>query len=517
MFDQRVKQQTIFNFILIRELADGTRFVVAKPDDTVYAIVGKLNRAVRMPKHGRGADQLFSYLHERYGLPERRPVTQEIYDLMRLYAFKHGDIVDARRFATWDGLLQVAYLSRYDGTVWALDGGRPRVEPNGQEDLFFIDDDGGVPIEPDIGPHGMLFELLTDLSWSESAPGGITADVQRDAFIVWMMSLAFPDIMPTKPLLLLEGTQGSGKSAALQMLQLAIMGHKKPLILSKNRENDFGTMLLRSPIAYFDNVDSFIDWLPDAVCAYATTGMWTQRRLYTDSDEATIRPHSFIAVASKNPASFRREDTADRCVVLRLARRKDFIRQAERESQVNVMRPKIFGEYLFYVNRMVQAIRDGILDEARKFSYRMADFAMMAHVVGAALDWEGGRVEEMLAGLQAERDAFASEGDPLFELLDKWLDYKPRAQRYSNVGRPMTVTSLWSELETIATMHNIVFYKAQSVLAQKIRSSHLERKFVVENGPVMDGQPSYRIYRHTDPRLSIVPISAYSVSGDDDE
>ncbi len=319
------------------------------------------------------------------------------------------------------------------------------------------------------------------------------------------MALAFPDLMPTKPIMLLEGTQGSGKSSCLQLLQLALMGHKKPLILSKSREDDFGTMLLRSPIAYFDNVDSFIDWLPDAICAYATMGVWSKRKLYTDSDEAQIKPHAFVAVASKNPASFRREDTADRCVVIRLARRKHFSTQAKREELVTSQRAKLFGEYIWIVNRMVAAIHNGALDAGATFAYRMADFAQMASVVGVALDWPAETAPTTLAALQAERDAFASEGDPLFEILGKWLAYRPHAQRSSNVGRQITISTLWGELESLAQASNVTWYKAPSILVQKIRSQHIERSFIVENGTPLGGQPTYRIYRPGDARLSVVP------------
>ena len=144
------------------------------------------------------------------------------------------------------------------------------------------------------------------------------------AFIVWIFALALPDMMPTKPILLLEGAMGSGKTAAVQLLQYALMGESRPMILQRNKEDDFGVLLLRSPIALFDNTDSYIDWVPDAICAYTTAGVWNKRRLYTDDESMVIKPHAFIAIASKNPASFRREDVADSCVILRLVRRSEF-------------------------------------------------------------------------------------------------------------------------------------------------------------------------------------------------
>ncbi len=520
LINARVKRQTAWNYVLARETEDGSRFIVAEPEGETYFFSAHTRRAIRLSEGGRGAAQMFAYLHSRYGLPEQGPMTREVYDCLRLYAHQQGSRVPMRRFAVWSKERACAYVSRYDGSMWRLDGQSVEVIPNGDEDVFFLDDDGGVHVdlEPgDLADHGELLPALTDLSFSTNSPGGITDEDQRRALIIWILSLVFPDLMPTKPILLIEGTQGSGKSSALQMLQLVLLGHKKPLILSRSREDDFGVMLLRSPIAYFDNVDSFIDWLPDAVCAYATTGMWTKRKLYTDGEEAQIRPHAFVAVASKNPASFRREDTADRCVVIRLERRAAFTAQADRESAATAARPRLLGEYLTIVNRMVDAIRRGAGTPAVDSTYRMADFATMAHLAADALGWEDGAAAQTLKALQAERDAFASEGDPLVDLLAAWLGHKVH-RGPSNVGRQVTAIGLHTELESIAQMRGIEIYKV-GVLAQKLRSPHLERHFVIERGQPINGQPTFRLWRHTDPRLSVVPMAATGTPyyGEDDD
>jgi hypothetical protein len=841
-FNARIKEQACWNYVLSQETASGSRFLVARPGDEVYYFIGLTNQVVHLPKGGRGADAFFAYLHQRYGLPERDKTTELVYDTARLYAYQHGSLVDMRRFALWHLEQKCAYVSRYDGTMWRLDGsGTFEVKPNGTDDVFFIDDDGGMPATGvEFGEHGELLPKLTDLSFSSTAPGGITAEDQKRALIIWILSLAFPDIMPTKPLLLLEGSQGSGKclqrgtlvmrhdgtlvpvedvqvgdqlmgpdsqprnvlstttgrgelyrvtptkgepwvcndahvltlvrshsdkvvdvpiqeyatkaaasksyrlehllfttaidfppraeplpidpyflgvwygdgtkdlasvsvckpdpeiealmhetaaawsltvkshpnssgcpthnitcgsmrgmprpnrnpllttlrtivgagthfpheyltasredrakflaglldtdgylgtgcfeiiqkqrgfadgicflarslglratmsvkrvpgydcpywrvnlsgemswlpmriprkkpaprrqvkdatrtgltvepigvgdyagftldgdhrfllgdftvthnSSALQLLQLTLLGHKKPLILSKTREDDFGTMLLRSPIAYFDNTDSFIEWLPDAICAYTTTGMWTKRKLYTDMAEAQIKPHAFVAVASKNPSSFRREDTADRCVVIRLERRKAFTRQAEREAEVARRRGRLLGEYLTLVDKMAGLIRGGLLDALGDTSYRMADFAQMAYLAGNVLGWAKETIEGTLAALQAERDAFAIEGDPLVDLLSKWITYST-VHDGPNIGRKMTTMQLHHEL-TMINANGAELYKP-SVLAQKLRSSNLEKHFVVESGPPLNGQPTFRIFRHGDARMSVVP------------
>ena len=52
--------------------------------------------------------------------------------------------------------------------------------------------------------------------------------------------------------------------------------------VTKNGESDFWTTLDGGGLACFDNVDTRIDWLPDALAAAATAGSHQKRKLYTD-------------------------------------------------------------------------------------------------------------------------------------------------------------------------------------------------------------------------------------------
>jgi len=504
----RGKGLLIWGYILQAEIAMGTQFIVTKPDRLLYVILGCLSEILPMPRHGRGGERIMAYLNAMYGLTERENMMKIVYDSMRSYAINEGLHVELRRFSAFDPVSKTCYLSTYDGLMWKLDGQSIARVPSGEGEVFFIDDDGGVPVEPDIGPHGLLIDYLTSINFSDHGLGGISADSQRRALIVWMFALAFPDLMPTKPLLVLEGAQGAGKTASIQLVQAALMGKLKSMMISRNQENDFGVLLLRAPIALLDNIDTYIDWVADKVCAYTTGGEFPKRRLWTDDEDVVIKPHAFIAVASKNPSSFRREDVADRCVILRLERRDSFERFQRLLERTVMMRPKLFGEYLYYVNQMVATIRDGIYEEGAKETHRMADFSALGRVVAKVLGWSGDEISELMAGLQNERDAFITEEDPLTDLLHHWISYKPRMGP-TNIGREVSIHQLFQELDSIAQAQGIQWYKSPRQLSQKIRSSHITRDFIVQMLAV-DGRKSYRIWRHTDAQLSVIP-------GGDDE
>lgn len=498
----RDKKMAVWNFVITNEMKLGTSFLVAKPERNLFAVLGATNEILPLPRAGRGGDRFFSYLHSMYGLSEREDATKVVYDVCRAFAIEEGTHVELRRFSAYNPETQTAYLSTYNGHQWRIDGKNPRRIATGEDGVFFIDDDGGVPIEPDIGPHGILINRLTDLNFAEQGLSGITAEQQRKAMIVWMFALAFPDLMPTKPLLMLEGAMGSGKTFAIQLMQLALMGDVKPMSISKSQEDEFGVILLRSPIALLDNVDSYIEWIADKVCAYTTNGQFPKRRLYSDDEEVVIKPHAFIAVASKNPASFRREDVADRCLVLRLERRTSFAPAKRIMREIANERAKLFGEYIYYINRIVAEMRAGNYQESDDEVHRMADYSALARVVARVLEWDQDEVSKLMEGLQSERDAFISEEDPLVELLHEWIAYQPRMGP-KNVGREVPVQTLFNELQSFAQARGITFYKSTRMLVQKIRSTHVDRDFIVQM-LVADGHKSYRIWRKTDPQLSVV-------------
>jgi hypothetical protein len=506
----RSKRVNIWSAILEMEIASGSYFLLSVPEQVPYLVVGLTRETYAIPRAGKGGDRFWAYMDRRYGMSEQEgndSISRYVLGKMRNYATQHGARVEVRRFSAFRSTpeKETVYISGYNGSMWRIDGENVMSISNGEDDIFFIDDDGGIGIEPQVEANGVFLDrLVNQISYAETGMGGMSSEQMKLAFTVWIFALVFPDLMPTKPLLILEGAPGAGKSAILQLLQCALLGESKAIILSRNKEDDFGVLLLRSPICVFDNLDAYIDWVPDAVCGYTTSGKWTKRKLFTDAEELTIKPHAFIAVASKNPASFRREDVADRCVILRLERRERFTRFSALEQAVKDLRPQLFGEYLYYVNKIVAEIRQGALKQQADENHRMADFASLARVVGKVLDWGESTVDNLLLAIQDEQGAFINEEDPLVELLHKWISYKPNGR--SSIGREISLFSLFSELESLAQGSGIPFYKSPRVLVQKLRSPHIERDFIIQM-IALDGNKSYRIWRKTDARLSSVPQS----------
>lgn len=499
----RARHVALWNYVLTNEITNGTQFLNAQPGGQTYVVMGYNHEVIRCAISG--SERWHAYANAFYGVPNFESYGKWVYEALRSHCSQNGLRTELRRFSAYNTDTKTAYISGYNGHMWKLDGDNGiSWETIGEDGVFFADDDGGVPVpEIEIANHGALLDRLTNLNFSTAALGGGTPEQQRMAFTVWMFALAFPDLMPTKPLLLLEGAPGSGKTAAPALLQLVLQGRRKAMQLQRNKEDDFGVVLLRSPIALFDNTDAYIDWVPDAVCAYATGGQWTKRKLYTDDESLEIKPHAFICVASKNPASFRREDTADRCIVLRLERRKDFRAFRKLEQDIINDRPRLLGEYLWYVNRIVAELRATAVDfDALDETHRMADFAALARVVGRVLGWTEESVSDLMDSITRERDAFINEEDPFMTVLLMWVEYRTRSG-LANRGRVVSPLELTTEMEAMASAKNIPWKHTMRTIQQKLRSPHLDRVVRIDTLAI-EGDRFFRIWRAGDPVVEVI-------------
>lgn len=467
----------VLNTILAIEVGSGSTFLRTASDAEPYLFEGTTRRLIRI--HERSEEAL-AYLWDRYGLNSKDAFTPLIASNLKNFILTRGWIREGRRYAAYSPAQKTLWLSRYVGSAWRIDGSSIDSVWNGR-DVFFVDDDGGRPwpdhrmpeIPAEVDPkNSPLLKLLTGINFVAESPSGMSPDDQRRALSAWIFSAAFPDLLPTKPLLLVEGAQGSGKSMAIKLIQHVIHGRPRPMILDKDRPDDFPIQLLRSmPIAHFDNVDSYIEWLPDKLAAYVTDGKFPKRKLYTDTGEVVIQPQSLVAVATKNPVSFRREDIPDRAVIIRLDRRDGFNDEATFFREIEARSPELYGEWLYWLNRIVARLRE--IGGAPKVhsALRMADFAGILDVVGSVLGWTDTEMQSTIDGMLREQLVFAGETDPVPDLIDRWLvDTK-------NHGRTIDASDLMNQLNAIAQALDKPRIRSITGLIQKMRSPHVQVLF----------------------------------------
>jgi hypothetical protein len=492
-FNDDQKRRILFNFIVTQENRKIQRGAFLRTTDgRAYLFDGRRRKLYRIDERD---PEFRGYLQVMYGLNSSEQFTRHIISALYNTAIATGSLREVRRFSYWDHDRQTLYISRYDGTCYVIDGNEIEIRDNGYGSAVFLDDDGGTncDVPPDDGPivgnNRLLFRhLIDDLNYVPTTTGHMSPAIQRTCLGIWMFAIAFPDLLPAKPILLVEGEPGSGKSLALQRLAFALHGKSTSLTIPKKEDPDFGVKILRSPLAIIEDVNTHIEWLQDMLCSYTTGGAWSKRKLYTDDVEHVIRPQSFLHITSNNPATFRQRQLADRCLIIRLDRRDGNFGAADQLiERVRDWRPQLQGEWLYWLNEIVGELRRP--QPPVTSAYRMADFARLAHLIGRVLnqpagpvgDWSPAAIEQMLAAMQTERDLLVvGEGDTLVELLDRWLDTA------SNQGREIRLTELYRELAALARLQNQSFFRSPKGLGVRLREAGnaLARHFAITQATV---------------------------------
>jgi hypothetical protein len=502
----RALDEVMFHLILEEEKERGGFFTYAQ-DGFLYHFNGETHRLNHIGDAKQIDMEFTAHLTKHYGLIRSEQITRHIVDQIDAYTRSEGlsgERPDVKRFAFYDRRAKILYISGYNGTCYKLNGDTVEVIPNGKE-VLFVDDDKGVPVEnPEIEDHGILSKtIIEDLQYTQATAGGLSPEDQKTLFTIWTFAIAFGELLPGAcPILLLEGEKGSGKSFSAKRVQLLALGREKVQIIGKGGHgDDFGVTLLRSPIALLDNLDSHIDWFSDAVAAYTTGGEWSRRKLYTDSDEISIKPRSFIIATTRNARAFQRDDVADRCIILRLDRRtgkdgyklEDALLEDMRDN-----RPKLFGEWLFKLNKIVKRLSEVNGEQSQiRVSHRLSDFANLSRNIGEAIGLDPNKVSHALNSAQSEREELTVEDDPLVPLIDYWLSVEDGR----NAGTWVTANELHSALSFMSFSAGIEYtYAKPSSLGNRLRNvgSAFQRYFQVEAKPGSKNNAKvYRFSRNT--------------------
>ena len=225
-------------------------------------------------------------------------------------------------------------------------------------------------------------------------------------FQLWALSL--PTNQQTKPPLCTTGVVGSGKTRAIVGLFELYGLPSRVAAVTKSGEGDFWTEADAGGLACWDNADTRIDWLPDALAAAATGGCQSKRKLYSDAERVTLRARSWVAVTSANPAFAADAGLADRLLVVRLNRREG--RTAEAALSAEIVAARDAG--LAWVVATISAALADAEPVPGGLNSRHPDFAAFAVRLGRAMGREAEAVAALTAA-EADKSLFNLENDTI--------------------------------------------------------------------------------------------------------
>jgi hypothetical protein len=403
--------------IVTDRLRAGGRFLATSEGPMYFR--RERGRVIELVAGGSG----LSGLLEPFGLNPTESEYHFSVEHLRTEALERGEPCEVSRLAHYDTTARVLYLSQFDGRVLQLDGQTITPFENGQGGVYFKDDPAWLPWEavPGAQPGAVREELVDRLHFEGSH---IAADDARYLWWLWILALFFGEWMKSKPLCLLTGPKGAGKTSAFRALLVALLGPRADVLAlegGQRGEEAFLAAITAGRIVAFDNADAKITWLEDHLARVATGSDIVRRELYTTNSQIKYRPLVFVGLTARTP-KFRREDVAERMLVLPMAE----LEQKEPEraliERVLARRPAIWAELVHELNRIVGRLKATY--PPLRTSIRMADFVEFAR--RAVRDRQHGQLAwRALQRMEFQQADYALTEDPLFAALEEWVTANP--------------------------------------------------------------------------------------------
>ena len=398
---------------------------------------------------------LGAFIETEFGLNTTEPEYKYLLSSLRTEAIKNGMTTEVQRFAFYDDKYKCLYVSDNNQQVYKLDGEKILLVSNGTDNIFFLSEELYEPFEYKENYKKCIDELIIDsINFIEGEGVILGAEQQRKLFKIWFESLFFESILPTKPIQVMIGVKGSGKTSSQKGVGLLLFG-KKFHTTTISKEADFIATISNSAYVAFDNVDNNISWFNDALARVATGQLISLRKLYTTNDQDIFAPKCFISLNSRTPC-YKRDDVASRLLTFRVGCITDYEAQNAIEQRISQMRNDLWSELLNDLNKIVNHLQH---DTEEKFSrFRIADFAVLGIHINAVLYGDRNEYLKSIDLMGKEQSQFLLKDNPLFEYLNLWLDYsRPRVRSprtYTNINRWVRSSDLFKEFKRMAEKEN---------------------------------------------------------------
>ena len=442
--------------LILEDLLANGRLVSDKDD--IYYLKEKSHQLIKLDS------SKYKHLTEKqYGINASEQEYKYLLESIKTQTVEAASKIKVYKFTHYDNKSGLLYVSKFDGQMHVLDGEKVSLVANGTDGVLFEDKESFEVYEylgKSVG-EGFYEKYIVDgINFSSSEDVKLSPDEQRALWFIYCHSIFFEELQPTKPLMLFLGNKGSGKSTAFRLLlKLLFGGNQDVFSIIRGKEDAFLATVSDESLAVFDNVDTGVKWLNDHLAAIATGVSITMRKLYTTNEKIDFKPRVFIGLTARTP-KFRRDDIADRLIILNLDPRKTFTTENNLIRELLEKRNEIYTDLLNNLNRIVKHLKTdkSTLNE----NFRMADFAELSWKIGNIVG-VGDNVIAALKKMKKEQNEFHRNGDLVIEGLEAWLEGS------KNDGRWVTVKELYDEINGVGSYIQIMC-KSPNSLAQYIRT-----------------------------------------------
>ncbi len=359
-------------------------------------------------------------------------------------AFVNGKIIEVRQFCHADHLNKIVYLSLCDGQqMLKLTGtdedtwDRLPIVANGTDGVYFIDDAAWESWYP-VKEEGFITDAQTgeetEVAYYDRTIAKRllvdTINFKADVLTVeeqrWLMDKTLTTLLidlPEKPLLVLVGDNGSGKTFVGETIKTALLGSRGGRAENINTAESLRVSLTSNPLVIIDNLDE-VDkrqaaWLVKDLSVACTGTTIPLRRYYTTNQKVVLEPRSWIMATSTNTGFLNHSPAlGDRAVVFTLNRMKKggFMERPELMRPILQNRNAILTDLALRLNDYVAAWRMSTLMST---DFRLASFGLTVSKM-AEQDGELEKAKDIFTKIVSKQNSVITDNHWLIDAIDRF-------------------------------------------------------------------------------------------------
>ena len=268
-----------------------------------------------------------------------------------------------------------------------------------------------------------------DKNWAENI-FNISGNSQSMLIMGWLIGCFMPE--GPKPMLVIQGEQGSGKSFLASMLRSLVDPAKADKTSLPSSERDLYVQAQNNYVLSFDNQRTLYKRHSDWLCRMVTGGGYSTRRLYTNTEEEVFSASRPIILNGITQIADQ-PDLIDRSIFINIPGINADERKPEKEllNSLENIKPQILGE-------ICNALSAILRNKKKEYDHlpRMADFANFVSRAEEELGWQEGSFVDAMNANRREALEEMNEYDPLLSLIQE-LARKNKNLAYIFSGTPV--------------------------------------------------------------------------------
>lgn len=462
-------KQRISNFIGSDMKAQGKFFNT--DEGVIYYFQSETKILYRVSKE----DKNFTlFLNKNYRINPSEAEFSYITKDLECIALITGEKVPVRRYAYLDVVNKVLYVANNASEMYKLDGRTITLLPNGSDNVFFVPDTNLDHITYNPHHKKLLDDLIINpINFSHDEAVNLTPDEQKFVFKIWLYTLFFESLQPTKIIQVFIGEKGSGKTSQQRKTGILLFG-KEFNVIPISKEDDFDATISGNYVVAFDNADGNNEWLCDRL-AHSSTGKTIQKReLYTTNTMVKFKPRCFLSLNARTP-KFKRDDVVDRLLLFKVQRLENFESEHSIIEGILKNRNDLVSELFDNLNLIIKHMQG--THKPFVSNHRMADFVSLGWQIASA----GGCGDLFLSLMEKcgeEQDSFLMEDNPIFNCLNLWLNN-------GNEGKTVTTYELFCAFQDMEINKKVSFtFKSTKSFGINLKNmiSNLSKFFDIKIG-----------------------------------